>query len=198
MGKINGTAPCSISGSVGNYTYRQTKDGYIVSEKRKKCFGKSLEDAFESILSNPNAQSVGEVTINIQGTNKGNFNQPVKLSMYDTSNGTNGVDVDASKNAAASTSSVAVLKATVAAGLLHLGADILNDSGIKAYAPTCGSCGGYDTDKTKGGELTPLPLSFLLFLFESFTNLYFEFLMSAKLSFLKLNALFSQTSIIFT
>ena len=155
MGKIIGTAPSSISGSVGNYTYRQTKDGYIVSEKRKKCFGKSLEDAFESILSNPNAQSAGEVTINIQGTNMGNFNQPVKLSMYDTSNGTNGVDVDASKNAAASTSSVAVFKATVAAGLLHLGADLLNDSGIKAYAPTCGSCGGYDTDKTKGGELNP-------------------------------------------
>ena len=40
MGKIIGTAPGSISGSVGNYTYRNTKDGYIVSEKVKKIHGK--------------------------------------------------------------------------------------------------------------------------------------------------------------
>lgn len=35
MGKIVGTAPSQISGSVGLYTYRQTKDGTIVSEKVK-------------------------------------------------------------------------------------------------------------------------------------------------------------------
>ena len=81
MGKIIGTAPSSISGSVGNYTYRRTKDGYVVSEKRKKnfskktlrqcmvtlrvsnlqhlykSFGKSLDGAFENIPSNQNAQT---------------------------------------------------------------------------------------------------------------------------------------------
>lgn len=35
MGKIVGTDPSVISGSVGMYTYRQTKDGTIVSEKVK-------------------------------------------------------------------------------------------------------------------------------------------------------------------
>lgn len=35
MGKIIGTSPSSIKGSVGLYTYRFTKDGYIVSEKVK-------------------------------------------------------------------------------------------------------------------------------------------------------------------
>ncbi|MCQ2295530.1 MAG: hypothetical protein MJZ67_07735 [Bacteroidales bacterium] len=42
MGKIVGTSPSSISGSVGLYTYRQTKDGTVVSEKVKaKGVGKS-------------------------------------------------------------------------------------------------------------------------------------------------------------
>lgn len=35
MGKIVGTAPSIIQGSVGLYTYRQTKDGTVVSEKVK-------------------------------------------------------------------------------------------------------------------------------------------------------------------
>lgn len=35
MGEIVGTAPSIISGSVGLYNYRQTKDGTIVSEKIK-------------------------------------------------------------------------------------------------------------------------------------------------------------------
>ena len=90
--------------------------------------------------------SAGEVTINIQGTNMSNFNQPVKLRMYDSSNGTNAVDVDATKDASASTSSVAVFKATVAAGHLYLGAVLLNGNVIKTYAPTGGSGGGYDGD----------------------------------------------------
>ena len=33
MGKVKGLSPSRISGSVGNYTFRQTKDGTIVTEK---------------------------------------------------------------------------------------------------------------------------------------------------------------------
>ncbi len=92
--------------------------------------------------------TAGEVTISLQGTNMTNFNQPVKLRMYDTSNGTSAVDVDATKDASASTSSVAVFKATVAAGHLYLGAVLLNGNVIKTYAPTGGTGGGsgYDGD----------------------------------------------------
>ena len=90
--------------------------------------------------------SAGEVTISLQGTNMSNFNQPVKLRMYDTSNGNSAVDVDATRDASASTSSVAVFKATVAAGHLYLGAVLLNGNVIKTYAPTGGSGGGYDGD----------------------------------------------------
>ena len=82
MARITGTAPSSMQGSVGLYTYRFTKDGYIVSEKVKakgvgqktlrqcmvnmrisnlahlyQSFGKALEGAFENIPKNQNAHS---------------------------------------------------------------------------------------------------------------------------------------------
>lgn len=36
MGKVKGLSPSRISGSVGNFTFRQTKDGTIVTEKIQK------------------------------------------------------------------------------------------------------------------------------------------------------------------
>lgn len=82
MGKIVGTAPSIISGSVGLYTYRQTKDGTIVSEKikakgvgkrtLKQCmaqlqlanlqhlfnsFGGAIEGAFENLPQRQNTRA---------------------------------------------------------------------------------------------------------------------------------------------
>lgn len=82
MGKIVGLAPSSISGSVGQFTFRQTKDGIIVSEKVKakgisnrtlrqcmsqmrmanlmhlfKSFGGALNRGFENIPQNQNTQN---------------------------------------------------------------------------------------------------------------------------------------------
>ena len=89
--------------------------------------------------------TAGQVTINMQGTNMENYNQPVVLRMYTTSNGTSYVDVTATKDTSASTSSNAVFTATVTAGNLYLGAVLVNGSAIKTFNATGGTGGGYDS-----------------------------------------------------
>ena len=90
--------------------------------------------------------TAGQVTINLQGTNMDNFNQPVALRMYSASNGTSYVDVTATKDASASTASTAVFKATVAAGNLYLGEIRVNGSAVKTFNATGGTGGGgYDS-----------------------------------------------------
>ena len=90
--------------------------------------------------------TAGQVTINMQGTNMENYNQPVVLRMYSTSNGSSFVDVTATKDTSASTSSNAVFTATVTAGNLYLGEIRVNGSAIKTLNAT-GSTGGggYDS-----------------------------------------------------
>lgn len=83
--------------------------------------------------------SAGQVTISMQGTNMQSYNQPVKLRMYSASNGTSYVDVTATKDDSASTSSNAVFKATVTAGNLYLGAVLVNGNPIKTFASTGGT-----------------------------------------------------------
>ena len=90
--------------------------------------------------------TAGQVTINMQGTNMDNFNQPVALRMYSASNGSSFVDVTATKDTSASTSSNAVFTATVTAGNLYLGAVLVNGSAIKTFNATGGTGGGgYDS-----------------------------------------------------
>lgn len=89
--------------------------------------------------------TAGQVTINMQGTNMENYNQPVVLRMYSTSNGSSFVDVTATKDTSASTSSNAVFTATVTAGNLYLGAVLVNGSAIKTFNATGGTGGGYDS-----------------------------------------------------
>ena len=89
--------------------------------------------------------TAGQVTINMQGTNMENYNQPVVLRMYSTSNGSSFADVTATKDTSASTSSNAVFTATVTAGNLYLGAVLVNGSAIKTFNATGGTGGGYDS-----------------------------------------------------
>lgn len=89
--------------------------------------------------------TAGQVTINMQGTNMESYNQPVVLRMYSTSNGSSFVDVTATKDTSASTSSNAVFTATVTAGNLYLGAVLVNGSAIKTFNATGGTGGGYDS-----------------------------------------------------
>ncbi len=89
--------------------------------------------------------TAGQVTINMQGTNMESYNQPVVLRMYSTSNGSSFVDVTATKDTSASTSSNAVFTATVSAGNLYLGAVLVNGSAIKTFNATGGTGGGYDS-----------------------------------------------------
>lgn len=84
----------------------------------------------------------GETTVAIYGTNMANFNPPVAIRMFSTSNGTSSVDIPATRSAEDSDSSKAAFKATVSAPNLWIGAILVNGSALKTFAPVGGTTGG--------------------------------------------------------
>lgn len=84
----------------------------------------------------------GQATVTLSGTNMTQFAQPVKLRMYNASNGNTPVDIDATLDASASTANSAVLKATVASPNVWLGALLVNGAAVKTFNAFGGSTGG--------------------------------------------------------